>query len=369
MEKQKTYKNIKFPSNILRSTRELLEKQTKDDEVREVTWSLSIRVSETERWKFDSEDEFFAAYRDSVVSATYFYQLGVRSISMELYKDETTIAVSAPLRAEIEAIFHLFEEAVPNSFLLVETAAARPSHFSELPGFELEKKLPSCHVDRKLIERLQRFCIQELPKIIHADPEAIKDNYTISIVDSAGTEELLGIDAYGVDCFTDTVSRVALSVNYMSSSELYFRLSVTFDKDRIFSKFNIHCKSDKPRELAHSVAEGLNHRISPSKTLNYVYYPPDVIEGVLFGFLIPLFAVSTLLLLKGYTISALFCFLSWALLLIYITVAKKWNGYTTFESQLQARRSANWRWLFYGVLSFVIFSTLLAFLRKQLIGF
>lgn len=116
MEKSKSYKAF-FNSRTLRQAwEELVQKagqtppSTPDD--------LQVRDAGA-TWNFDTVEEFLAAYRPDIAMARFDHIMkGYRFIlSFEAFLSQTNITIRAPSRPEIEAIFNVFEEALPDSLL------------------------------------------------------------------------------------------------------------------------------------------------------------------------------------------------------------------------------------------------------------
>jgi predicted nucleotide-binding protein len=116
MEKSKKYKAF-FNSKTLRQAwEELVQKagQTPPS----IPNTLQVQDAGA-RWKFDNVDEFLAAYRRDVAGATFDHIMkGYRFIlDFTAFLSQTDVSIEAPSRPEIEAIFNIFEDALPDSLL------------------------------------------------------------------------------------------------------------------------------------------------------------------------------------------------------------------------------------------------------------
>lgn len=120
MKKSKTYYWTKFSSDVIRKAFEELKKHIPIKEHVEITKDLDIRT-ELERWEYDDENEFFAAYRSDFRKATYKYSLigGMLGLEVYLKYDEpyTDIRISLPRRSDIEAVFTVFEDALSSCMI------------------------------------------------------------------------------------------------------------------------------------------------------------------------------------------------------------------------------------------------------------
>jgi predicted nucleotide-binding protein len=115
MEKSKTYKAF-FNSRTLRQAWEGLV-QKAGLKLPSIPNTLQVKDAGAE-WYLDTLDEFLAAYRQDIATA-YFDDIitaGCRFI-LRFDSSGSTIKIKAPSRPEIEAIFNIFEDALPDSLL------------------------------------------------------------------------------------------------------------------------------------------------------------------------------------------------------------------------------------------------------------
>ena len=128
MQKTKQYPETWFAPEVIRNAVGLIEVADRplrqQDEVKRTSnqyappqmrrTRLAVELG-SESWEHDSEEEFFADYRRGTRKATYDLSLGDRGLHIWKYYRNVTITVNAPSRAEIEAIFDVFEQALPTS--------------------------------------------------------------------------------------------------------------------------------------------------------------------------------------------------------------------------------------------------------------
>lgn len=109
MKKSKRYKLTRFTPDVIREAREVFRRTIRADKSRHAT-SLSAVVDDA-RWSYDSEDEFFADYRRTYGNADYeeFYYEGPIVFNLSASESATTVSIQAETRAEIEAVFDVFE--------------------------------------------------------------------------------------------------------------------------------------------------------------------------------------------------------------------------------------------------------------------
>lgn len=123
MEKSKTYKNVWFNPEVIKEAYEIFNKYLDDEQKKNIYQSLVIRISETEGWHYDVDEEFFADYRryswntkESICSkfvGEYHFDIHFTSY----YGRNTRITIEAPKRQQIEAVFEIFEKYLLDSKL------------------------------------------------------------------------------------------------------------------------------------------------------------------------------------------------------------------------------------------------------------
>lgn len=142
MRKSKTYKRTKFAPEVVREAAQVLRSvaerygvvDTREPELR-------VYTEDGESWKHDSEPAFFADYRRDHDQSSYAQSIYIMdsgrspSFSLEVgfRYGKTDIAVEAPDRGDIEAVFEVFEEAETASHIPLEPDSApenaRPTIF------------------------------------------------------------------------------------------------------------------------------------------------------------------------------------------------------------------------------------------------
>jgi predicted nucleotide-binding protein len=130
MEKSKNYKAF-FNSRTLRQAWEGLV-QKAGQKLPSTPQTLQVKDTGA-TWKFDTVDEFLAAYRPDIAMADFDHIMkgGYRFIlDFDAYLSCTNISIEAPSRPEIEAIFNIFEDVLPDSLLAtIEPPVEKPVIF------------------------------------------------------------------------------------------------------------------------------------------------------------------------------------------------------------------------------------------------
>ncbi|MGI8427150.1 MAG: TIR domain-containing protein [Actinomycetota bacterium] len=119
MKKSKQYEYTRFSADVPREAIEVFRAKTNRGEP---AWSvkMSVDVGDSE-WEHDSSEEFFADYRKAHGKAFYRENNGDATVELFIYasKDAASVAVAAPDRASIEAVFEILERHAASSRLPV----------------------------------------------------------------------------------------------------------------------------------------------------------------------------------------------------------------------------------------------------------
>lgn len=112
MEKRKTYHRVTFSARLIRKAIDACATITS---TKAETISLSTTFGD-EEWGFDALDEFFAQYPgadDALVTLYWEKKAKLTKFRLSKQGPRTYVTVEADTRADIEAVFSLFEEAGP----------------------------------------------------------------------------------------------------------------------------------------------------------------------------------------------------------------------------------------------------------------
>jgi len=111
MQKEKSYRGIKFTPRLLRSA---------IDKAREVFGCTDERYTRGqvgighEKWMFDSLEEFLASYNHSATSGSLRMEWKSGELDLMQTPYESYVSIKSPHRKEIESISSVFDEAEPS---------------------------------------------------------------------------------------------------------------------------------------------------------------------------------------------------------------------------------------------------------------
>ena len=113
MERTKTYSRVIFSPEVIKEAREVMEKECKTSVIMNI---MTLSLPNGEEWKYDNEEEFFAAYRDSFKQASFhekYFKSG--SFGLIVYGEssyleiKTSLTVEMDTREQIMRIFNIFD--------------------------------------------------------------------------------------------------------------------------------------------------------------------------------------------------------------------------------------------------------------------
>lgn len=111
MKKEKKYRYVRFPAEIIKKAyekyMELLRTNYPDFE-KYNQQSLEVEHEDCV-WKYDSPEEFFADYRRYYNDATFLQSINSIELNARIYPNYTIISISGQDRNTIESLFEIFE--------------------------------------------------------------------------------------------------------------------------------------------------------------------------------------------------------------------------------------------------------------------
>ncbi|MBS1666468.1 MAG: hypothetical protein JST58_03745 [Bacteroidetes bacterium] len=239
---------------------------------------------------------------------------------------------------------------------------------TQLTRYSLTKKIPTVDVDVPLLKNIESYILSNIPQMFEIDELELSSKYYTRIKDTNGELSLGLIEQYDNTMFPDSTTRITVGVrttNYKSKVDI--DISVTFDKDALFSVIQIDLFDLNPKEKAVGILTKLENIINEAKNLNFLFHPPLLINILLvvIGYSIPTLASLFFKLNQKVGYASLIVGLCIA---SYFWLFKKWKPYVSFISNRQKRNDRIANYLLLGILSFILFSTILMLIRKYFIG-
>jgi predicted nucleotide-binding protein len=116
MQKNKTYKNVRFSTDALKEAHKKLSEFAVENELEINCVILSVEHDESE-WGYDTQDEFFSDYRKYKNDAAYRHWCTDVSVHVNVRSSYTNIEVSSKDRAFIYSVFEVFEKYAPLDYV------------------------------------------------------------------------------------------------------------------------------------------------------------------------------------------------------------------------------------------------------------
>lgn len=370
MKKSKEYINTRFsPDTILRA-KKALSKDTTSEEQDKHDLALSIKVTSTESWDLDEEDDFFNQYRQEHYSSNYTFRTSDRSMTISVFKNDTTVSISGLNRTQIESVFSIFEEA-RNEARFPKNEKQGFYSSSALPASSSTQRLPSLTVSKDLLMRLERYFLEDISLLVNASPDATKDSYRVTIHDQTGKHQLKSISTYPTEVFPDGIDEIEIKIGNLFSGPPHFDVAISMNRDPSLSTIKAEIRSSTPqsaRDLCQSIIKATTRQLDSDTTWHWVLYPPISVVGAIAGFSLPSGVLTLTALFKEDYHTALLAALL-PLIWISFIVGRKAKPYTAFKTKAYARWSELWNWFFGGFLTFLIFGTAFSFLKERMLLF
>lgn len=220
--------------------------------------------------------------------------------------------------------------------------------------YEIKKYLVACHVSKALLNQLEIYIKNEIPKQIGVSKEIIEEGYSLSIREKTGEEKMKSISDYNISLFPDSTNRIKIDA-WISHPEKKFSISIVLDKEHSGKDDSlvISYKSNNAREIVLGIHEGIKRIIEPCRNHNDLFHPNLEYDRVLTATKI-FFFIFAIIRIQTNHIIALISFLISLMITIYSFTAKTFRQYITYETNHNSRLKKWYNWFIVGLISFVI---------------
>lgn len=218
--------------------------------------------------------------------------------------------------------------------------------------FEIKKPIIACHVDKDLLNELEKYIKDDISKQIDISKEIIYEDYSISIQDESGEEKIKGIFSYPLSSFPDSTNKVKIQV--IVSRPKYFTIFIDFDKEYSgkYNKISISCESDNARETALGIYEGIKRIIESHRNNNEFFHPSLGIETFIYIFKFFFLGISFSIFQINH-ILALISFLIFLGMIMYEFTGNMFKRYITFETNYNSKLQKSFKFYIMCLLSLV----------------
>lgn len=351
----------KFPREVIEEAHRLFKEHLEEDaKLGFAEWHITRG---NEQLTLDSDNEFYYGYRNDIDEASLNYTYDSSKIykfflsyskrlkdrDHNIFVEESNILISLKTQEDVKLVFNIFDK----NYIPVETSSNELSKDAPKSKYSVEKQIPSCHVDRNLIEKLQNYLekvAQEnnLPKLV------------IKIIDSSGTEELPDITNFASDYFPNDVRNISINCSNYDS-----KLSVSFDRKKEKSKLELSIKGDQAREKASRVNTDIMRMIDEYKNKNYIYHLIPTSSTIFLTWM----AIAVGMIFVGKT-HFFQTYLKIAGIILSMEMAyaifSHWNTYTTFRTKNYESFIGRKNWLTLALIEFLLFGVLGVVILNQI---
>ena len=141
-----------------------------------------------------------------------------------------------------------------------------------MPDFVIQKRLPSCFVDKGLVKALEDY-IRTRVNALPWDPDAPDEteHFSVEIVDAVGTETLESVVEHGPGRFFDGTKDITLK--YFGYRPGHLEMTVRFSVDRENSVLRVQYSGEAAREIVVGLVIGIETILMPTRTMNRWFCP------------------------------------------------------------------------------------------------
>ncbi len=237
-------------------------------------------------------------------------------------------------------------------------------------SYSLSKTLPSCNVDKILLEELEQYIQQKVQNL--ADPDNKDEvSYELHIKDSIGLEQFNSINEYNKTYFPNDTEGITIGCRSLYTKNNHQVIKIRFATRKFASEINVSLVGNSAREIALSLSDEILRIIEPYKTKNYLFNPNGIHGLAVFAVtcLCASFLSGNELLSEPYkkfaqavVFVAMICGFSWFILLFF-------KPYCTFKTALNEKRETKVKWIVTGIIGFILFTVVGVYFRQMLLGF
>lgn len=129
MRREKTYFDTKFDQEVISSANVRLRELADGDPSTHELVQRIVQTQANEGWEFDTDQEFFDAYRGNVTYAVFERHYTNHRMTVLFKGNATQVSLRAPSRSEVLSLAEPFEEKADTCRLPVSPRSERPSIF------------------------------------------------------------------------------------------------------------------------------------------------------------------------------------------------------------------------------------------------
>ena len=236
--------------------------------------------------------------------------------------------------------------------------------------FSYEHGVPSIRLTKDVLEALERYIPNRIAEACNIAPEDARKGFSIHIVDREGTEHFDSIEQFTPSRFSDSTEKITvdLDARKWSKEGPFVSISLRFSRTRLFSSILITATAPNAREISVGLKDGVLRMLDPHKTWHWWCHPTAEVWGTYIAASIGL-AVAAWQLHSKQPVYPLLLVTIMAFCLYALQSLLNLRPYTIFDSRAAERGDKIWSWFAKGLMTFLVFGTLLTLIRKYMFDF
>jgi len=239
-----------------------------------------------------------------------------------------------------------------------------------MPSYNKQNSISTYTIDKVLIQHVEDYLKQNVFEILHLETD-IQPTYTfdfsVTLYDSQGIEKYSSIREHKFQYFRNDLKGITLELELYTENK-NLKITIRFGDEEENSDIAISLTDDNAREKVSAIEHGLISILNHSKSLNWFFHPNSVISALLLLSCLfsGLFALSS-----DYSVKEKFFFglAFWTSILYTLIIPNYFKKYSSFDTSKQKQLDKWFTVLVTGLVGFLLFSTLLTSVRKNLFGF
>lgn len=240
-----------------------------------------------------------------------------------------------------------------------------------MPSYNKQASISTYTVDKLLVEQLEDYFKQNVLEILNIQVNTQVTlstiDFSVTLHDSHGVEKYGSIKEYKFPLFRNDIKGITLEAE-LKTNDKELKITLRFGEEEENSDLAVSLSDENAREKVSAIEQGIFSIVNHNKNLNRPFFPPVFIRGIalLGSVFCGLFTLS-----NNFSNQERFGFGLFTLGVIFylIITPNYFKGYCSFDTNKQKQLDKWFTWLVTGLLGFLLFSTLLTGVRKNLFGF
>jgi hypothetical protein len=230
--------------------------------------------------------------------------------------------------------------------------------------FTSEVTLTSCIVTKVLVDSIEQLLLNRFNALAQNDEELklLKENISVSITDSYGTQTLNSISDFPLPRFSDDTKQISISISspYRSSFKS-FKVEVQFNTQKMFTKTRISFTGTNSRQFVTGLLDDIKRHVALNKTSHWLFHFPPTFEGMVWGLAL-IFPLIIVITFNPVVPESYLSLLIPLIAVIYLYGLNRIFPYTTFDSNIADKRKSKFQWILGLIVSAVIIPLILKYL-------